>query len=364
VFHDIAGTVPTQIINKTNGITFRRWLYDANEPLTALLVKHLGERVLDDPRCLHEIEPQADNAEFVAQYKKTRAANKWRLADLLHARTGVRVPPQALFDVHIKRVHEYKRQLLNILEAIALYRAIRSAPHEDWVPRVKIFAGKAAASYDRAKLIIKLVNDVANVVNADPLVGDRLKVVFAPNYSVSLAEAIIPAADLSEQISTAGMEASGTGNMKLALNGALTIGTLDGANIEIRQHVGEGNIVIFGLTAGEVAELRHEQFRGATAIEASPRLKAAAEALAGGAFSPDDPARYAPIVASLADYDRFMVAADFDAYWDAQRAVDRLWQSPADWWRTSIINTARMGWFSSDRTIREYARDIWHLPVG
>jgi glycogen phosphorylase len=364
VFHDIAGTVPTQIINKTNGITFRRWLYDANEPLTALLVKHLGERVLDDPRCLHEIEPLADNAEFVAQYKKTRAANKWRLADLLHARTGVRVPPQALFDVHIKRVHEYKRQLLNILEAIALYQAIRSAPHEDWVPRVKVFAGKAAASYDRAKLIIKLVNDVANVVNADPLVGDRLKVVFAPNYSVSLAEAIIPAADLSEQISTAGMEASGTGNMKLALNGALTIGTLDGANIEIRQHVGEGNIVIFGLTAGEVAQLRHEQFRGATAIEASQRLKAAVEALAGGVFSPDDPARYAPIVASLADYDRFMVAADFDAYWDAQRAVDRLWQSPADWWRTSIINTARMGWFSSDRTVREYARDIWHLPVG
>jgi starch phosphorylase len=187
VFHDLAGTVPTQIINKTNGITFRRWLYDANEPLTALLVKRLGERALDDPRCLNELEPLAHDAEFVAQYQKTRAANKWRLADLLHARTGVRVPPQALFDVHIKRVHEYKRQLLNILESIALYQAVRAHPHENWVPRVKIFAGKAAASYDRAKLIIKLANDVARVVNADPVVGDRLKVVFAPNYNVSLS---------------------------------------------------------------------------------------------------------------------------------------------------------------------------------
>ncbi len=364
VFHDLAETVPTRIVNKTNGITFRRWLYDANEPLTALLVKRLGERVLDDPRCLHELEPLADDAEFVEQYRKTRAANKWRLADLLHARTGVRVPPQALFDVQIKRVHEYKRQLLNILEAIALYQAIRAQPQENWVPRVKIFAGKAAASYERAKLIIKLANDVAKVVNADPVVGDRLKVVFAPNYSVSLAEAIIPAADLSEQISTAGMEASGTGNMKLALNGALTIGTLDGANIEIREHVGDGNIVIFGLTAAEVAARREAQFDGATAIEASPRLKAVLDALADGAFSPDDPARYAPIVQSLSGYDRFMVAADFDAYWRAQRSVDRLWQSPSDWWRASITNTARMGWFSSDRTIREYAREIWRVPVG
>jgi starch phosphorylase len=364
VFHDIAGTVPTQIINKTNGITFRRWLYDANEPLTALLVKRLGERALDDPRCLNELEPLAHDAEFVAQYQKTRAANKWRLADLLHARTGVRVPPQALFDVHIKRVHEYKRQLLNILESIALYQAVRAHPHENWVPRVKIFAGKAAASYDRAKLIIKLANDVARVVNADPVVGDRLKVVFAPNYNVSLAEAIIPAADLSEQISTAGMEASGTGNMKLALNGALTIGTLDGANIEIREHVGADNIVIFGLTAPEVVARREAQFKGSAAIESSPRLAAVVESLSAGAFSPDDPARYAPIVASLTDYDRFMVAADFDAYWEAQRSVDRLWQSPADWWRASIINTARMGWFSADRTICEYARDIWHVPVG
>ena len=364
VFHDLAETVPTRIVNKTNGITFRRWLYDANAPLTALLVERLGGRVLDDPRCLHELEPLAGDAEFVAQYRKTRAANKWRLADLLHARTGVRIPPQALFDVQIKRVHEYKRQLLNILEAIALYQAIRAHPEQHWVPRVKIFAGKAAASYERAKLIIKLANDVAEVVNADPVIGDRLKIVFAPNYSVSLAEAIIPAADLSEQISTAGMEASGTGNMKLALNGAITIGTLDGANIEIREHVGHDNIVIFGLTAAEVAARKQAQFRGAEAIEASPRLAAVVESLRNGAFSPDDAARYEPIVQSLVDYDPFMVAADFEAYWEAQRRVDRLWQSPADWWRMSILNTARMGWFSSDRAIREYAREIWHVPVS
>jgi starch phosphorylase len=365
VFHDLAVSAPsTRIVNKTNGITFRRWLIDANPGLTKLLVERLGERVLDDPRCLAEIEPLAGDADFVARYRQTRAVNKRALADHLLKIAGVRPPPQALFDVHIKRVHEYKRQLLNVLGTIARYQAIRANPRGDWAPRVKIFAGKAAASYDRAKLIIKLVNDVARVVNADPVVSDRLKVVFAPNYSVSLAEKIIPAADLSEQISTAGMEASGTGNMKLALNGALTIGTLDGANIEIREHVGADNIVIFGMTAAEVAEAQRAGFKGETAIEASPPLKAAVASLAAGDFSPDDPKRYAHIVASLTEYDRFMVAADFDAYWEAQRAVDRLWQSPADWWRIAILNTAHMGWFSSDRTIREYAQDVWNVPVS
>ncbi len=363
VFHDLAETAATQIVNKTNGIAFRRWLYNANEPLTALLTGTLGERVLDDPDCLKEIEALAADAGFVERYKKTRENNKRRLAVLLRARTGVRLPPDALFDVQIKRVHEYKRQLLNILEAIALYREIRANPREAWVPRVKIFAGKAAVSYERAKLIIKLANDVANIINVDPAVDDRLKLVFAPNYNVSFAEGIIPAADLSEQISTAGMEASGTGNMKLALNGALTIGTLDGANIEIREHVGADNIFIFGMTALEVAERQKAQFKGSEAIAASPRLKGVIESLAAGEFSPEDPARFEPIVQSLAAYDRFMVAADFDAYWDAQRNVDRLWQAPA-WWRSAILNTARMAWFSSDRVIREYARDIWHVPVG
>jgi starch phosphorylase len=363
VFHDLAKTAPTQIVNKTNGITFRRWLFDANEGLTTLLTKTLGERVLDDPRCLTELEAVADDVDFVAQYEKTRADNKGRLADMLHVRTGVRLPPNALFDVQIKRIHEYKRQLLNILETIALYQAIRARPDGPWVPRVKILAGKAAAGYERAKLLLKLANDVAKVVNVDPVVGDRLKLVFAPNYNVSFAEAIIPAADVSEQISTAGMEASGTGNMKLALNGALTIGTLDGANIEIREHVGTDNIFIFGMTAAEVAERQKAQFRGKDAIEVSPRLKAVIESLTSGEFSPDDPARYAPIVRSLTDYDRFMVAADFDAYWDAQRQVDQLWQSP-DWWHAAILNTAHMAWFSSDRVIAEYARDIWHVPMA
>src|SRR5664280_807411 len=296
--------------------------------------------------------------------KQARAANKSRLANLLRATTGVQIQPHALFDVHIKRIHEYKRQLLNILEIIAVYQDIRARPNDIFVPRVKIFAGKAAANYERAKLIIKLANDVARVINGDPVVGDRFKVVFAPNYSASLAEEIIPAADLSEQISTAGMEASGTGNMKLALNGAITIGTLDGANIEIREHVGEDNVVIFGMTAAEVAEKQHAQFKGADAVDASPRLKAVVQSLASGELSPDDPSRFAPIVQSLLDYDRFMVAADFDAYWDAQRSIDRLWQSPADWWRASILNTARMGWFSSDRAVREYAREIWRVPVS
>jgi glycogen phosphorylase len=363
VFHDLAKTARTQIVNKTNGITFRRWLFAANEGLTTLLTKTLGERVRDDPHCLAELESVADDVDFVAQYKRTRANNKGRLADVLRVCTGVRLPPNALFDVQIKRIHEYKRQLLNILEAIALYQAIRARPDAPWVPRVKILAGKAAAGYERAKLIIKLANDVAKVINVDPVVGDRLKLVFAPNYNVSFAEAIIPAADVSEQISTAGMEASGTGNMKLALNGALTVGTLDGANIEIREHVGTDNLFIFGMTAAEVAERQKAQFRGEDAIGASPRLKAVIESLTSGQFSPDDPARYVPIVPSLTDYDRFMVAADFDAYWDAQRQVDQLWQSP-DWWRAAILNTARMAWFSSDRVVAEYARDIWHVPVA
>jgi starch phosphorylase len=266
--------------------------------------------------------------------------------------------------VHIKRIHEYKRQILNVLETIALYQEMKARPDKVFVPRVKIFAGKAAASYARAKLVIKLINDVARVVNADPALGGRLKVVFVPNYGASLAERIIPAADVSEQISTAGMEASGTGNMKLALNGAVTLGTLDGANIEIREHVGDDNVVIFGLKAHEVAEKVADRFEGSTAVARSARLAGVVRALAAGAFSPDDPDRFAPIVQSLLEFDRYMVAADFDAYWEAQRAIDRLWLTPDDWWRMNILNTARMDWFSSDRTIREYARDIWNVPVG
>jgi glycogen phosphorylase len=364
IFHDLARTSDTRIVNKTNGISFRRWLYEANRPLTELLVATLGERVLDDPACLQELERLADDAQFVGRYQHARLTNKSKLADHVRATTGVAIDPHALFDVHVKRIHEYKRQLLNILETIALYQEIRARPKASYVPRVKLFAGKAAASYDRAKLIIKLANDVARVVNADPVIAGRLKVVFVPNYGVSLAELIMPGVDVSEQISTAGMEASGTGNMKLALNGAITIGTLDGANIEICEHVGADNIVIFGMTAAEVSERQRAGYSGEQAIAASPRLQRVVQSLASGEFSPDDLGRFAPIAHWLSAYDHFMVAADFEAYWEAQRRLDRLWQSPADWWRTSILNTARMGWFSADRAIRDYAQDIWQVPVA
>ena len=363
VFRDLARTASTRIVNKTNGITFRRWLFEANRPLTQLLVSTLGDRVLEDPACLRELEHKVDDERFVERYKHARFVNKRSLVAGLRGSDGVRVDPHALFDVHIKRIHEYKRQLLNILSTIALYDHIRARPHEAHVPRVKIFAGKAAASYERAKLIIKLANDVARIVNDDPIVGDQLKVIFAPNYNASLAEKIIPAADLSEQISTAGMEASGTGNMKLALNGAITIGTLDGANIEIREHVGAENVIIFGMTAEQVADRKHAEFKGTQAIARSPRLAAVIDALADGRFSPDDPARYKELAQALLAYDPFMVAADFDDYWGAQCSVDQLWRSPTAWWRASILNTARMGWFSSDRAIREYAQDVWHVPA-
>jgi starch phosphorylase len=364
IFHDLSDTSDTRVVNKTNGITFRRWLYEANRPLTALLVDRLGEGALDEPSFLTNLEPMASDPEFVERYRDTRLANKGRLTAILRHTTGVACDPQALFDVHIKRIHEYKRQSLNLLEAIALYQEIRANPGGDFVPRVKIFAGKAAASYERAKLLIKLAHDIAAVVNNDPVVAGRLKMVFAPNYSASLAEMIVPAADLSEQISTAGMEASGTGNMKLALNGALTIGTLDGANIEISDNVGIDNVFIFGRKADEIARLTLEHRHGAQFAGTSPRLKAALDGLAAGEFSPDDKGRYTPLVDAFLGYDRYMVAADFDAYWDAQRDVDTLWRSPADWWRKSILNTARMAWFSSDRAIREYAHDIWRVPVG
>jgi starch phosphorylase len=362
VFRDLNRATPERIVNMTNGISFRRWLFEANPNLTKLLTGTLGERILDDPNELTGLERFADDPNFVQHYVATKRGNKHELAKRIHELNGLTVDPSAMFDVQIKRIHEYKRQLLNILEIIALYLAIRLEPDRPWTPRVKIFAGKAAASYERAKLIIKLANDVAQAVNADPKVGDRLKVAFLPNYNVSLAQDIIPAADLSEQISTAGMEASGTGNMKLALNGALTIGTLDGANIEIRDRVGADNIFIFGLTADEIEQRRQAHFTGQDATTASPRLAEAISCIRSGAFSPDDTDRFAPIVEALLGFDHFMVAADFDAYWTAQRAVDALY-GQAGWWRAAILNTARMGWFSSDRAVREYADKVWDFKI-
>jgi len=293
---------------------------------------------------------------------RIRRANKQALAKLVADRTHITLDPDALFDVHIKRIHEYKRQLLNILETIALYNDMRAHPMSNWVPRVKIFAGKAAASYHRAKLIIKLINDVAQVINNDPTLGGLLKVVFIPDYNVSLAEVIIPASDLSEQISTAGLEASGTGNMKLALNGALTIGTLDGANIEILERVGDDNIFIFGMTADEVVERRHRGPGARETIDAQPVLRQALDAVAYGVFSPDEPRRYHELVEELSGNDHFMVTADFAAFAAAQGKVSTRWHDRRAWWRSSVLNTAHMGFFSSDRAIREYAEDIWNVP--
>ncbi len=364
VFRDMNTLFPDRITNKTNGITFRRWLFEANPGLTSLLVDAVGPRVLDDPAALEKLVALSDDSALHDKLAAVRRANKVALASVIWDRVQVHVDPDALFDVQIKRIHEYKRQLLNILEAVALYSAMRAQPMREWVPRVKIFAGKAAASYHRAKLIIKLAHDVARVVNNDPTLRGRLKVVFLPNYNVSLAEVIIPAADLSEQISTAGMEASGTGNMKLALNGALTIGTLDGANVEIKERVGAENIEIFGLTAAEVEARRRQGISATDILENSAMLREVLDEIGSGVFSPDEPERYRELVDVLTHHDHFMVSADFDSYAAAQRRVADRWRDRAGWWRTSMLNTARVGWFSSDRTIREYAEEIWSVQIA
>jgi starch phosphorylase len=286
-------------------------------------------------------------------------ANKRDLAGWLARAHGVHIDPAAMIDIQIKRIHEYKRQHLNILEAIALWQDIHDAPNAERVPRVKIFAGKAAPGYAFAKQIIRLINDVAAVINADPVTSPWLQVAFLPNYNVSLAERLIPAADLSEQISTAGKEASGTGNMKMALNGALTIGTLDGANVEIRERVGAENFFLFGMTADEVLERRAMPDHAARAIADDPRLARALETLRNGTFSAPDPARYRGIADNISGPDYFLVASDFSDFWRAQREVDRAFADPARWVRAAAHNTAGSGWFSADRAIRGYMRDVW-----
>ncbi|WP_343526434.1 glycogen/starch/alpha-glucan phosphorylase [Sphingomonas sp.] len=361
VFADLHHLYPTRINNKTNGITPRRWLQQCNPQLTALIREAIGPGFEDDAEQLIALTDFAQDANFRERFLAIKRSNKVGLSNYLRESSGLRVDPDALFDVQIKRIHEYKRQLLNIIETVALYDQIRSHPERDWIPRVKLFAGKAASSYHNAKLVIKLANDVARRINSDPSVGHLLKVGFIPNYNVSLAEKIIPAADLSEQISTAGMEASGTGNMKFALNGALTIGTLDGANVEIKEHVGDDHIVIFGLTADEVAAKRRDGYNPREIIENSPELRQAVSAIASGVFSHDDPGRYAGLMGGLYDGDWFMVAADFDAYAAAQRGVDVRWQDQTGWATSAIHNVAKVGWFSSDRTIRQYAEEIWNV---
>ncbi len=364
VFKDLNALYPGRINNKTNGITPRRWLHNINPDLSALFAEAAGEESLNNAETLVKGLKAASEPGFVQRFAKIKQANKLALAQLIEARLGLRVDPAAMFDVQVKRIHEYKRQLLNILQTIDFYLAIKANPKANHVPRVKIFAGKAAPSYTQAKLIIKLINDLAETVNSDPDVKDLLKVVFLPNYNVSLAEVIVPATDLSEQISTAGMEASGTGNMKFALNGALTIGTLDGANVEMRDHVGPENFFIFGLEAHEVEAQRSAGIDGHALVESSPRLRAVLRALSQGMFSKGDTGRYLPIVDSVYHGDWFMVGTDLDAYLAAQVHVSKVWTKSKDWTHMAIQNSLNMGWFSSDRTIREYARDIWNVPTA
>jgi len=362
LFADFAALYPNRVVNVTNGITFRRWLHQANPGLTQLLCDVLGGHVLDDPAAVAGLADHSTDPALQERVMRVKRANKIALARVIRDRLGLAVDPAALFDVHIKRIHEYKRQLLNLIETVALWEAMRAEPTRDWVPRIKIFAGKAAAGYAAAKLIIKLANDIAAVINADPGVRNLLKVVFLPNYNVSLAEAIIPAADLSEQISTAGLEASGTGNMKLALNGALTIGTLDGANVEIRERVGCENIFIFGLRAGEVAK-RRSSWDAAETIAASPPLARALDAIGSGVFSPGDPQRFDRLTHALQHADDYMVTADFADYFDTQRRIDALRRQKEAWAKACIMNIAGMGWFSSDRAIRGYAEAIWQTSI-
>jgi glycogen phosphorylase len=364
IFADFAALWPERFTNMTNGVTPRRWLAQANPGLAKLLDATLGPQWRLDLDQLQGLKAHRDDAGFRQAFMAVKAANKARLAALIRTTTGVTVDPDTLFDVQVKRIHEYKRQLLNLLHVVTRYQQIVADPKgpngQGWVPRTVIFAGKAASSYITAKSIIQLIHDVGAVVNHDPRVGDKLKLVFIPNYGVSVAETIMPGADLSEQISTAGTEASGTGNMKLALNGALTIGTDDGANIEIRECVGDDNIFIFGLRTPEVATLRHSGYQPMRHYDGDPQLKAVLDAIGGGAFSPDEPGRYRPLVDSLLwGGDHYLLLADYASYVQTQRRVDDLYRRPAEWAGRAITNVAGMGMFSSDRTIRAYAEEIW-----
>lgn len=360
IFADFYRLYPERFTNVTNGITPRRWLAQANRPLAKLIDQTIGQSWrtrLDD---LAELAVQTDYPQFVTEFRAAKFANKERLSHYVAQTMGGYIDPTALFDVQVKRIHEYKRQLLNVLHVISRYNRILKNPDADWVPRVVIFAGKAASAYKMAKTIIHLINDVALKINTDPRVGNALKVVFIPNYRVSLAEIIIPAADLSEQISTAGLEASGTGNMKFALNGALTIGTWDGANIEIAEAVGLDNIFIFGNRADEVERLRREGYNPRALYESNPELHEVLTQLATGYFTPEDPERYRLIYDALVNWgDHYQLLADYADYVATQDKVDTLWRQPDVWAQTAIRNMAAMGRFSSDRTICEYADRIW-----
>lgn len=362
IFTDFAHIFPERFTNVTNGVTPRRWLAVANQPLTLLLDRHLGtETWRKNLDLLKQLEPLAANSDVQAEFAQVKAENKKRLADYIKRELAIEINPEALFDVQIKRIHEYKRQAMNVLHLIDRYNQILAHPEKDWLPRVFIFAGKAASAYYMAKKVIQLINDVANVINQDARIGNLIKVVFIPNYSVSLAEIIIPAADLSEQISLAGTEASGTSNMKFALNGALTIGTLDGANVEILEKVGNDHIFIFGHTVDEVAEIRANGYEPLTYLENDPDLRTVVRQVTTGVFSPDEPHRYADTIQVMSDY--YQSLADFRSYVNKQQEVDARYKDAAAWRESALINIANMSHFSSDRSIRDYAENIWHVKV-
>ncbi|MDP9108343.1 MAG: glycogen/starch/alpha-glucan phosphorylase, partial [Pseudomonadota bacterium] len=365
VFRGFAEMYPERFVNVTNGIAVRRWLKQSNPGLSALLTQNLGRSWENDLEELGRLAGAADDAHFRRQFRAIKHANKQRLADEVMRRTGVAISIDCLFDVQVKRIHEYKRQLLNLLYVVTRYRKIRDEPHADTVPRAVIFAGKAAPGYVMAKAIIKLINNVARTIDADTAVRDKLRVAFLPDYDVSLAQKIMPAADLSQQISTAGMEASGTGNMKLSLNGALTIGTLDGANIEICDRVGAENMFIFGLTADEVAARRAAGYRPSQEVEANKELKDTLDLIASGFFSSGSTDDAKPVIDRLLSGDEpYLVLADYAAYAKAQEEVDALYSQEDQWSRKAAINCLNMGYFSSDRSIREYADGIWSVkPV-
>ncbi len=361
VFSELHGIFPDHIVNRTNGVTPRRWLYSCNPELSKLITNLIGDQWPANLEQLEQLEKHVSDSSTIDAFSKAKMANKQHLAQWLKTKHDVVVNPDAMFDIQIKRIHEYKRQLLNILEVIAIWNEIKANPNGDWTPRVKIFGGKAAPGYHLAKMIIRLINDVAKTINSDPQTKDYLQVVFPENYNVSMAELLIPAADLSEQISTAGMEASGTGNMKLSLNGALTIGTLDGANVEIRERVGAENFFLFGMDTAEAVKRRSTHWHAKKAIEASPELQQVLQQISTGVFSNGDTDRYSELLTNLHDHDYFLVASDFVDFFTVQRKVDKAFSNERKWFSMAMLNTARMGWFSSDRTIQGYADEIWRV---
>ncbi len=365
IFRDFYEKYPEKFTNVTNGITPRRWLRQCNRKLADLISEHIGDEWVTHLDQLEKIESLSEDAGCREKFANIKQENKQRLADYIEDELGVTVNTESIFDVQIKRIHEYKRQLMAAFHAITLYNRIKANPNADVTPRTIIFAGKAAPGYTMAKLHIKLINCVADKINNDPDVGDKLKCVFLPNYSVSLAEIMIPATNLSEQISTAGMEASGTGNMKFALNGALTIGTLDGANIEIREQVGDDNIFIFGLTVEDIEELRSAGYNPNEYVDDNEELQQIIAQLSNGFFSPDDDTElFMPIINALLNQgDYFMVLADYASYVKKQEEVEEVFNNPDEWNRRAIINVANMGHFSSDRSIRDYAEEIWKVDV-